>query len=132
MMAARWQNQAPSPSKLGAQGQLLPPEQAAAAAQAAAQAAQQQEQAVPEGQAGAADEEYYSADEGPAGSQGMPAPARRSGRVAAAAAAAEAVPPAALALRTQPDDMQWTNANEEPAASLPATQARLGLSDGVA
>lgn len=62
------------------------------------------------------DEEFHDAREHLEGSQ-------QAQQAQQGAAAGAALPPGALHLRTQPDEVQWTNLHDlEPAESLPETQ----------
>ncbi|EFN59651.1 hypothetical protein CHLNCDRAFT_133132 [Chlorella variabilis] len=107
IIASMFQNKAPSPCKLDRQGPLLPPgdQQAPQAADAAA----------------AGEDDFFDAQE-ELQPEGSP---RQAG--AAAAPAAQAPAPLHQLLRTQADEVQWTNRYDEEggdgADSLPDTQA---------
>lgn len=138
-MMAAWHNKAPSPGKLIPAGRLLPPRAAGepapagpllgdAGTAAAAAAAAEASQAAAEMAADYSpeEEEFHDAREHLEGSQHTQQAQRGAAAAAAAAAGAgagAALPPGALHLRTQPDEVQWTNLHElEPAESLPETQ----------
>ena len=112
---------------------------AAQAAPAAAAGAGQAEAAAAMVEDTPADDEFFDAREELADGNSQQLQGRESGDAtdqqqapAAAAAAAAAtdgqlgdgggLPAAVLALRTQPDEIQWTNLHDEPVHSLPATQ----------
>lgn len=125
-LLSAWQDKAPSPSKLNPAGQLLPPGGAVAPAAAGMPPHGTAEGAdvAPEGKGAAAmavdsspeDEEFHDAREHLEGSQ-------QAQQAQQGAAAGAALPPGALHLRTQPDEVQWTNLHDlEPAESLPETQ----------
>lgn len=125
VLMAGWENKAPSPSKINRQGRLLPPEQAPAAPAAAGAA--RGAAAAPAVATQQADEEFFDAEEELLGIQ------QQEGGAAGDGAAAEApggsgLPPGALHLRTQPDEVQWTNA-DEPVDSLPTTLASAAGAD---
>ncbi|KAL4447661.1 hypothetical protein ABPG75_004880 [Micractinium tetrahymenae] len=145
-LMATWENKAPSPSKLNPAGQLLPPGAAvapaagvppakaggaqagAAAAAAAAGEGAEGEEAAMAVNSSPEDEAFHDAREHLESSQhtqqAQQAVAAAAAHAAAAGPADEAgVPPGALHLRTQPDEVQWTNLHDlEPAESLPDTQ----------
>lgn len=122
---ATWQNKAPSPSKLNPAGQLLPPGPTggpSAEEGAAAAAGDGKGPAAMAADSSLEEEEFHDAREHLEGGQ-LAQQAQHGAAAAAMAAAAMAPPPGALHLRTQPDEVQWTNLHDvEPEELLQVTQ----------